>query len=429
MMSLLVLFFVVSKKYFIFVCSLRYNEKMRTIKRQTYIDKVKPFIDSNLIKVFTGSRRAGKSVLMQLVQNELIDSGVNTSQILALNFESRIDGKPMTGEIVWNKVKEKVSETDKKVYLFFDEVQELNEWEKIVNSIQVDFDVDIYLTGSNAKLLSSELSTYLSGRYIEIKVYPFSFKEVVQIKEESNIAIDNKKLFREYIIKGGYPVLYNYQMSYDDEMLYLSDLFNSIILKDVAQRNNIRDVALFKQIVIFIMANVGNLFSATSVIKYLKNEKRNLSTETLYNYLDFCKSVYLVNMIQRQNIIGKELLSSQNKIYMIDHGLRQAIYGNNQRDINQILENIVCVELQRRGYNVTIGCIGAKEVDFCATKNEEVIYFQVTYLLASEETIEREFGSLMAIQDNYPKYVLSLDELDFSRDGIIHKNIVEWLLE
>lgn len=402
---------------------------MRTIKRQTYIDKVKPFIDSNLIKVFTGSRRAGKSVLMQLVQNELIDRGVDPTQILAINFESRIDGKPMTGEIVWNKVKEKVSETDKKVYLFFDEVQELNEWEKIVNSIQIDFDVDIYLTGSNAKLLSSELSTYLSGRYIEIKVYPFSFKEVVQLKEESNIVIDNKKLFREYIVKGGYPVLYNYQMSPEDEMLYLNDLFNSIILKDVAQRNNIRDVALFKQIVIFIMANVGNLFSATSIIKYLKNENRKLSTETLYNYIDFCKSVYLVNMIQRRNIIGKEILSSQNKIYMIDHGLRQAIYGNNQRDVNQILENIVCVELQRRGYNVTIGCIGTKEVDFCATKNEEVIYFQVTYLLASEETIEREFGSLTAIQDNYPKYVLSLDELDFSRDGIIHKNIVEWLLE
>ena len=402
---------------------------MKTIKRQIYIDRVKPFIDSNLIKVFTGSRRAGKSVLMQLVQNELIDRGVEPTQILAINFESRIDGKPLTGESVWNKVKDKIDKSDKRVYLFFDEVQELNEWEKIVNSIQIDFDVDIYLTGSNAKLLSSELSTYLSGRYIEIKVYPFSFKEVVQLKEESNVAIDYKKLFREYIIKGGYPVLYNYQMSPEDEMLYLNDLLNSIILKDVAQRNNIRDVALFKQIVIFIMANVGNLFSATSVIKYLKNENRKLSTETLYNYIDFCKSVYLVNMIQRQNIIGKELLSSQNKIYMIDHGLRQAIYGNNQRDVNQILENIVCVELQRRGYNVMIGCIGAKEVDFCATKNGEVIYYQVTYLLASEETIEREFGSLMAIQDNYPKYVLSLDELDFSRDGIIHKNIVEWLLE
>ncbi|MBR5210600.1 MAG: ATP-binding protein [Paludibacteraceae bacterium] len=402
---------------------------MKTIKRQIYIDRVKPFIDSNLIKVFTGSRRAGKSVLMQLVQNELIDRGVDPTQILAINFESRIDGKPLTGEFVWNKVKEKIDKLDKKVYLFFDEVQELNEWEKIVNSIQIDFDVDIYLTGSNAKLLSSELSTYLSGRYIEIKVYPFSFKEVVQLKEESNIVIDKKKLFREYIVKGGYPVLYNYQMSPEDEMLYLNDLFNSIILKDVAQRNNIRDVALFKQIVIFIMANVGNLFSATSIIKYLKNENRKLSTETLYNYIDFCKSVYLVNMIQRRNIIGKEILSSQNKIYMIDHGLRQAIYGNNQRDVNQILENIVCVELQRRGYNVMIGCIGTKEVDFCATKNEEVIYFQVTYLLASEETIEREFGSLTAIQDNYPKYVLSLDELDFSRDGIIHKNIVEWLLE
>ena len=399
------------------------------IKRQIYIERIKPFIDSNLIKVFTGSRRAGKSVLMQLVQNELLDNGVELSQILALNFESRIEGSPLTGEYVWNKIKETSDGLKKRIYLFLDEVQELDEWERLVNSIQIDFDVDIYLTGSNAKLLSSELSTYLSGRYVEIKVYPFSFKEVVQINEEMNIQVDNRKLFREYIIKGGFPVLYNYQMSPDDEMLYLNDLFNSIILKDVAQRNNIRDIALFKQIVVFMMANVGNLFSVTSVIKYLKNENRKLSTETLYNYIDFCKSVYLVNMIQRQNIIGKELLSSQNKIYLIDHGLRQAIYGNNQRDINQILENIVCVELQRRGYNVKIGCIGTKEVDFCATKNEEVIYFQVTYLLASEDTIDREFGSLKAIKDNYPKYVLSLDDFDFSRDGIIHKNIVEWLLE
>ncbi len=402
---------------------------MEVIKRQTYLDKVIPFIDSNLIKVFTGSRRAGKSVMMQLVQNELLQRGVGQSQILSLNFESRIDGHAVNAEYVWQRIRETADQTNKRLYLFFDEVQELAEWEKIINSIQIDFDADIYLTGSNAKLLSSELSTYLSGRYVEIKVYPFSFKEVVQMSEENNRPVDKHQLFREYVVKGGYPVLYNYQMSHDDEMIYLNDLFNSIILKDVAQRNNIRDVALFKQLVFFMMANVGNLFSATSVVKYLKSESRRLSTETIYNYIDFCKSVYLVNMIQRQNIIGKELLSSQNKIYLTDHGLRQAIYGNNQRDINQILENIVCVELQRRGYNVSIGCIGTKEVDFCASRNNETIYVQVSYLLAGDETIEREFGSLKAIGDNYPKYVLSLDEFDFSRDGIIHKNIIDWLLE
>ncbi len=402
---------------------------MNTIKRQIYLDKVVPFIDTNLIKVFTGSRRAGKSVMMQLVQEELVQRGVDKSQILSLNFESRIDGEAIRGEYVWKSVKEEADKIKRRIYLFFDEVQELEGWEKLVNSIQIDFDVDIYITGSNAKLLSSELSTYLSGRYVEIKIYPFSFKEVVQMSEENNMSIDKRQLFRDYVVKGGYPVLYNYQMTHVDEMLYLNDLFNSIILKDVAQRNNIRDVALFKQIVVFIMSNVGNLFSATSVMKYLKSEGRKISTETLYNYMDFCKTVYLVNMIQRQNLIGKELLTAQNKIYLTDHGLRQAIYGNNQRDINQILENIVCVELQRRGYDVTIGCIGTKEVDFCAVRNGETIYVQVTYLLASEETIEREFGSLKAIDDNYPKYVLSLDDFDMSRDGILHKNIVEWLLE
>lgn len=402
---------------------------MNTIKRQIYLDKVVPFIDTNLIKVFTGSRRAGKSVMMQLVQEELVQRGVDKSQILSLNFESRIDGEAIRGEYVWKSVKEEADKIKRRIYLFFDEVQELEGWEKLVNSIQIDFDVDIYITGSNAKLLSSELSTYLSGRYVEIKIYPFSFKEVVQMSEENNMSIDKRQLFRDYVVKGGYPVLYNYQMTHVDEMLYLNDLFNSIILKDVAQRNNIRDVALFKQIVVFIMSNVGNLFSATSVMKYLKSEGRKISTETLYNYIDFCKTVYLVNMIQRQNLIGKELLTAQNKIYLTDHGLRQAIYGNNQRDINQILENIVCVELQRRGYDVTIGCIGTKEVDFCAVRNGETMYVQVAYLLASEGTIEREFGSLKAIGDNYPKYVLSLDEFDMSRDGILHKNIVEWLLE
>lgn len=402
---------------------------MNAIKRQIYLDKVVPFIDTNLIKVFTGSRRAGKSVMMQLVQEELVQRGVDKSQILSLNFESRIDGEAIRGEYVWKSVKEEADKIKRRIYLFFDEVQELEGWEKLVNSIQIDFDVDIYITGSNAKLLSSELSTYLSGRYVEIKIYPFSFKEVVQMSEENNMSIDKRQLFRDYVVKGGYPVLYNYQMTHVDEMLYLNDLFNSIILKDVAQRNNIRDVALFKQIVVFIMSNVGNLFSATSVMKYLKSEGRKISTETLYNYIDFCKTVYLVNMIQRQNLIGKELLTAQNKIYLTDHGLRQAIYGNNQRDINQILENIVCVELQRRGYDVTIGCIGTKEVDFCAVRNGETMYVQVAYLLASEGTIEREFGSLKAIDDNYPKYVLSLDEFDMSRDGILHKNIVEWLLE
>jgi len=367
--------------------------------------------------------------MMQLVQDELVRRGVDTEQILSVNFESRMDGMSVSEEMIWKMVRETAKGTRKRVYVFFDEVQELDGWEKVVNSIQIDFDVDIYLTGSNAKLLSSELSTYLSGRYVEIKVYPFSFKEVVQLTEENNMGVDRQKLFREYLVKGGYPVLYNYRMTFNDEMLYLNDLFNSIILKDVAQRNNIRDVALFKQLVVYVMANVGNLFSASSIIKYLKNEKRRLSTETLYNYLDFCKSVYLVNMIQRQNINGKELLSSQNKIYLIDHGMRQAVYGNNERDINQILENIVCVELQRRGYTVTIGCIGTKEVDFCACKNDETIYIQVAYLLASEETIEREFGSLLSISDNYPKYVLSLDGFNLSRNGIIHRNLIDWLLD
>ena len=405
-------------------------EDIVTIRRPIFIAKVKPFIDKPIVKVFTGIRRCGKSVMMHLVQSELKDNGIDESRILSLNFESRNDKRTANQQSVCDVVAETAKRfSGQKIYLFFDEVQELIGWEKIINSFLVDYDCDIYITGSNAHLLSGELATYLGGRYVSINIYPFSFQELVSLQMAQGKTVDKKALFREYLTYGGFPCLYNYNFSDSEKNQYLSDVFDSIIIKDIAQRNAVRDVALFKQVVTFIMSNVGNTFSAKSIVNYLKSINRTISTETLYNYIDYAKNAFLLMMIQRQDLVGKVVLSSQEKIYLTDHGMRQALYGFNTRDIGQILENIVCLELRRRGYDVTVGKNVENEVDFCCANGNDISYYQVAYLLASPETTEREFGAFRRIKDNYPRYVLSLDEFDFSQNGIIHKNIIDWLLE
>lgn len=399
------------------------------IKRELYMQKIRPFINTNVVKIFTGIRRCGKSVMMSLVQEELLNKGVEQKQILSLNFESDNDDRVKSFDNVIDAVKKIAKQNKrKKLYLFFDEIQELDGWEKLINSFLVDYNSDIYITGSNSKLLSGELATYLAGRYVKIEMYPFSFAEVVQLLKEKNTTLTINEIFNEYLVRGGFPFLYNYDFLEQDANQYISDVFDSIILKDISARNKIRDIAQLKQLLLFFVANTGNTFSATSIVNYLKNEKRNISTETLYNYIDYAKSACLLNLVQRNDLIGKSILSTQSKIYLTDHGIRQAIYGNNLRDINQTLENIVYMELLRRGYEVTIGKIKNKEVDFCAKKQGKIIYIQVAYLLATDETVEREFSVLEQIPDNFPKYVLSMDEIDRSRNGIIHKNVCDWLL-
>lgn len=394
------------------------------IKRELYMSKIRPFINQDIIKVLMGIRRSGKSVMLELIQDELRSQGVPDKQFLAVNFESKNLTFLNSLDDTYAYIKEFSSKINSKMYLFFDEIQELRGWETMINSCMIDFDADIYITGSNAKLLSGELATYLGGRYVEFKIYPFSFKEVLDIIPEKNIV----EVFQMYLTRGGMPFLYQFPIDEKSAMQYLSDIYDSIILKDIATRNKIRDIELLKRIIQFFIANIGNTFSATNITKYLKSEMRSVSTETIYNYIDYCKTACFLHMVPREDVIGKKLLQFQEKIFIADHGIREAIYGNNMRDINQTLENIVYMELLRRGYTVTIGKNSDCEIDFVAVLGKEKIYVQVTYLLVTEETVEREFSVLETIPDNYPKYVVSMDEIDRGRNGIKNVNIRDFLL-
>jgi predicted AAA+ superfamily ATPase len=399
------------------------------VQRELYLDKIRPFIDADVVKVLTGIRRCGKTVMLGLVREELLRRGIPASRMLFINVESGSDPAVRSREAVYARIKAMAGKLEGKLYLFLDEVQEMEGWERLVNSCMIDFDIDIYITGSNAKMLSGELATYLGGRYVEIKLYPFSFKEVMESYAQTRDTPDQAEIFARYLTLGGMPFLHSHTLDETSAKQYLSDIFNSIILKDIAQRNKVRDIERLERLILFFIANVGNTLSAASIVRYLKNEKRGLSTETIYNYISYCKEACLLHLVPREDLIGKKALSFQEKVYLSDHGLREAVYGNNQRDIGQILENIVYMELLRHGYDVHVGKIGSAEVDFAARKGGEKLYIQVAYLLADDRIIEREFSPLEAIPDNYPKYVLSMDELDRSRNGIRHMNIRRFLLE
>jgi uncharacterized protein len=403
---------------------------MDWISRPYSLEKVLPFVDKNIVKVITGIRRCGKSVVMELIREELLRRNIPIHAILSMNFESHADPRIQSRESVWEAIQNLATMEDK-IYLFLDEIQELEGWEKLINSLLVDTNVDIYITGSNANLLSGELATYLAGRYVEIKMFPLSFSEINQYRkwQETELSLSQADAFLDYLKRGGFPFLYYYDLGESDTKQYLSDIFDSIALKDIVQRYKVRDVSLFKKILLYFIANIGNSFSVVSLSKYLKSQIRSVSTETIYNYIKYCKSANLLHFVSRNDLIGKSILTTQEKIYLTDHGLREAIYGNNQRDINQVLENIVYIELLRLGYTVTVGKVAGLEIDFVADRGGKRIYIQVAYLLATDDTIEREFSVFEQIPDNYPKYVLSLDEFDRSRNGIIHKNIRDFLLD
>lgn len=399
------------------------------IKREIYIDRIKPFINKDIIKVLTGIRRSGKSFMLKLIMEELEKNGIDKEKFININFENLKYKSLCTAESLNNFILSKAKKNER-YYLFLDEIQEVNEWEKCINSLRSDeeYDFDIYITGSNAKLLSGELSTYLAGRYVEFIIYPFSFREFIEAVKSLNEDINIQELFKKYILFGGMPFLHNLNFNEEASMQYLKDMYSSIILKDITQRNNIRDIDLLERIIAYIVMNIGNTFSATSLSKYFKSENRKASPETILNYIKACEEAMLIYRVQRNDLIGKKILSVNEKYYIADHGIRQAVFENNERDINQIFENIVYLELLRRGYNIKIGKIGDLEVDFVCTKNrDEKIYIQVAYLLASPETIEREFSVLEKIQDNYPKYVISMDFFNLSQNGIKHLNIIEFL--
>lgn len=398
------------------------------IKRELYMSRIRPFIGGELIKVVTGIRRSGKSVMLELVKQELLESGVGAEHFISINFEDMRNAHLCNAQSLHEEVLRLSSTIQGKVFLFFDEIQEVANWEKCINSLRVALDCDIYITGSNAKLLSGELATYLGGRYVEFVIYPFSFSEFLALYLPIFPQSSIQQCFQKYLVTGGMPYLSNLQYADEPSHQYLTDLFNSVMLKDIVKRNKVRDVDLLERILAFVTANVGTTFSATSLSKFLKSEHRTVAPETILNYIKYCCDAYLFYQVKRQDLQGKQLLATNEKYYIADHGIREAVFGGNMRDINLILENIVFMELLRRGYSVTVGKTGNKEVDFVCDKRGERIYIQVAYLLASEETIHREFDVYDSIRDHYPKYVVSLDEFDMSRNGIRHRNIRDFLL-
>jgi ATPase len=399
-------------------------------KRELYIEKIKPFINKDIIKVITGIRRSGKSVMLKLIMEELKQNKIDEKQFININFENLINRELTTADKLHEYILKKASEIKKKYYIFLDEIQEVKNWEKCINSLRVneEYDFDIYITGSNAKLLSGELSTYLAGRYVEFVIYPFSFKEFLETLKSIQQDVSTREAFQKYVKFGGMPFLYNLAFEEEASLQYLKDIYSSIILKDITQRNKIRDTDLLERVISYLIMNVGNNFSATSISKFFKSENRKVSVETILNYIKAAEESFLIYRVSRDDLIGKKVLNVNEKYYIADHGMREAILGSNQRDINQIFENIIYLELLRKGYNVRVGKVDNLEVDFVCTKGNEKIYVQVAYLLASSETIEREFTSLEKIDDNYPKYVISMDEFDMSRNGIKHINIIDFLM-
>lgn len=392
------------------------------------MQRIRPFINTDLIKVFTGIRRAGKSVMLELVKNELKESGIGEENFLCINFEQFSNSQFLDVESLYKKITDFQKNTKGKIYLFFDEIQEVDGWEKCINSCRIDFDCDIYITGSNAKLLSGELATYLAGRYVEFVIYPFSFAEFFEMNLIKNPNADKATCFMQFLKTGGMPFLSNFPDDDSAKSQYLIDIYNSVVLKDVVKRNNIRDVDTLERIVAYAFSNIGHIFSATSLSKYFKSENRKISHDTILNYLKFCADAFLIYKINRYDLEGKKIVSVNEKYYCADHGLREAVFGKNIQNIDQVLENIVCLELLRRNFKVFVGKKGDTEIDFIAEKQGKKIYVQVAYLLASEETIKREFSVFNSVKDSFPKYVVSMDDFDFSQNGIIHKNIKDFLL-
>lgn len=397
------------------------------IKREMYMSRIRPFVGNELIKVMTGIRRAGKSVMLELIKEELLASGVNASQFVSINFEDMRYAHLLNAATLHAEILKQAESIEGKVYLFFDEIQEVEDWEKCINSFRVALDCDIYITGSNAKLLSGELATYLGGRYVEFVIYPFSFAEFLELYRTVDASASPQQCFQKYLLSGGMPYLANLRYEDPPSKQYLADLFNSVQLKDIVKRNKVRDVDLLERIIAYVMANIGTTFSATSLVKFFKNEHRTVAADTVLNYIKYCCDAYLFYQVKREDLQGKQILATNEKYYIADHGMREAVYGGNMRDINLILENIVHMELLRRGYTVTVGKMGEREIDFVCDKRGEKLYVQVAYLLADENTAKREFGIYDTVRDNFPKYVVTMDELDMSRNGIKHRNIRDFL--
>jgi predicted AAA+ superfamily ATPase len=400
------------------------------IKRELYLNQLRKFIDKPFIKVIAGLRRSGKSCILILLRDELLSMGVEENNIIYINFESFEFSDIDKAEKLYTFVKSKIT-NKQRYYILLDEIQEVESWEKAVNSFLVDFNADIYITGSNSRLLSSELATYLAGRYIEFQINTLSFSEYLQFKRErTKEKSSNLYLEFEYFLRmGGFPVLHTGDYSFETAYKVVYDIYSSAILRDTVQRYSIRDVELLERVVKYVFDNVGNKFSAKNVADYFKSQNRRIDLITVYNYLNALEGAFIIYPIQRYDVKGKEILKTQEKYFVGDQSLLYSVMGFKDRLISGVLENIVMLELKRRGYRVFVGKFDDKEIDFVAEKSGEKVYIQVTYKMSEQATVNREFGPLLEIKDHYPKYVVSMDETwKDNIEGVKHKHIADFLI-
>lgn len=392
------------------------------VKRELWLKKIRPFYENELIKVLIGIRRSGKSIILRQIQDELLTNGVDSDHIIFINFED-LDFSFIKNETdLHSYIKPQIVD-DKKYYLFFDEIQNVKNFEKVLNSLRATQNVSIFITGSNANLLSGELATLLAGRYVTFKIMPFTFAECLQIQ---NITNPTDSDLMNYLKFGGMPQ--RFYLSTESEIkTFLSDLYDSIVLKDIISRYKVKNVELLDKIINYLASTSSQIFSASSINNFFKNEGRECSKETLYNYLSYVVQSCVVNKAKRYDISGKKTLSTLEKYYLADTGF--ANLHSLKFDIGAMLENVVYNELITRGFEIQVGVTSNSEIDFIAKKDGQKEYYQVAYILHDENTIKREFDVYQKVKDNYPKYVISADHFDFSQDGIIHKNIIKWLLE
>jgi predicted AAA+ superfamily ATPase len=400
------------------------------IRRPFYLKELEQWIDKPLVKILTGIRRSGKSTILLLLKEVLSEKGISENNIIALNFESFTTEHLKNATSLYTYLAGQLTK-DEKIYILLDEIQEVQDWEKVVNSLLVDFNVDVYLTGSNSHLLSSELATYLAGRYIEIPVYTLSFKEYLLFKSVYQTGVSTtKESFVTYLRKGGFPVIHT--ASYDEDTTYkvIRDIYASVLLRDTIQRYKIRDIELLERVTRFAFDNIGNTFSGKSITDYFKSQSRKTDVNTIYNYLSALEGAFILYRVSRFDIKGKEILKTQEKFFVSDLSLLYAMLGYRDSMIAGILENVVFLELKRREYKVYIGKLDSREIDFIAEKQGKKIYVQVAYKLENEATVHREFSPLLAVSDQYPKYVVTMDEFwKEDVEGVKHLQIHDFLLD
>lgn len=396
--------------------------------RPLYVDRIMAFVDAPFIKILTGVRRCGKSTILKLIMKRLVEErGIAPDQIVSFRFDSmEYDG--YSAREMYALLKGTLA-PQRRTYLFLDEVQEIEGWEKVVNSLATDFDVDIYLTGSNSRMMSSEIATYLTGRYVAFRIYTLSFEEYLFFKSHYAEVGDPKQELAEYVRLGGFPGTHLQAYSQDEVYTIVRDIYNSTVFSDIVRRNQIKKVDQLERVVKYVFNNVGNTFSASSISAYLKSERRSLDNETIYSYLDKLESAYLLHRCSRYDLRGKAILKTQEKFYLADVALRYSVLGYNEDSVAASLENVVYLELLRRGYEVYIGKTPDGEVDFMATRQGEKLYVQVTQEITSEKTEKREYERLLEIHDNYPKYVLLTNDFaGGNHEGIQTMHVADFLL-